>query len=129
MKIWILIQIEPVQCRRENKEKNPCDLSSSHQTRSYQTNTTTKSNKYISKYIRKLILSASHSIFHSFTASLISVCFVVMKNFFNRYIKKLSKSRNHWLLIYRLLHYFPVFSKNSIWYNVTSSPPQHTIGY
>ena len=46
------------------------------------------------------ILSASHSIFRSFITSLISVCFVVMKNFFNRYIKKLLKSRNDWLLIW-----------------------------
>ena len=29
-----------------------------------------------------------------------------MKNFFNQYIKKLLKSRNDWLLIYHLLHYF-----------------------
>ena len=38
------------------------------------------------------ILSASHSIFHSFITSLISVYFVVIKKlFFNQYIKKLLK--------------------------------------
>ena len=34
-----------------------------------------------------------------------------MKNVFNRYIKTLLKSRYDWRLIYRLLHYFPMFSK------------------
>ena len=49
------------------------EVSSSHQIPSFQTNTT------------------SNSIFHSVILSLISVCFVVMENFFNRYIKKLLK--------------------------------------
>ena len=60
------------------------------------------------------ILSASHSIFHSFITSLISVYFVVIKKlFFNQYIKKLLKWRNDWLWIYSLLHYFPMLNNFS----------------
>ena len=90
-------------------------VSYSHQIPSYHTNTTSKLNGYINKLtLPYSILSASHSIFHSFITFLISLCFVAMKNFFNRYTKKLLKLRNDWLLIYRLLHYFPTFSKSSI---------------
>ena len=35
-------------------------------------------------------------------------------HFFQQVHKKLLKSRNDCLLIYRLLHYFPMLSKNSI---------------
>ena len=53
----------------------------------------------------------------------------LMKNFFNLCIKKLLKSRYDCFLIYRLLHYFQMFSKNFIRLNVTFFSPQHTVGY
>ena len=81
-------------------------VSSSHQILSYQTNTKSKLNEYINKLTLPYLNSfCQPSIFYSFILSLISFCFVVTKNFFNRYIKKLLKSRNDQLLIYRLLYY------------------------
>ena len=85
-------------------------VSSSHQVPSYQTYTTSKSNEYINE----LTLPYFGLFCQTFHIPFDQLFFVVMKNFFNRYIKRLLKSRNYWFLIYRILHYFPMFSKNSI---------------
>ena len=49
----------------------------------------------------------SHSIFHSFTTSLINVCFVVMKNIFNQYIKKLLNRETAYFIIFQCLVKIP----------------------
>ena len=85
-------------------------VSTSHQIPSYQTYTTSKSNEYINE----LTLRYFGLFCQTFHIPFDQLFFVVMKNFFNRYIKRLLKSRNYWFLIYRILHYFPMFSKNSI---------------
>ena len=89
MKIWS--QVEPVQCRKKYKQQSllSSKVSNSHiQVPSYQTNTTSKLNEYMNK----LTLPYFNSI--------------VIKNFFNRYIKTLLKSRYDWFLTYR---YFIIF--------------------
>ena len=84
-----------------------------------------KLSENIATYARReivnlILISASHSIFQSFVTSLISVCFAVMNNFFNHYIKKLLKSRKDWLLSCRSLHQFPVFT-----YSLTDITSSH----
>ena len=111
MKIWFLSQMSQKMIFKFNVAKNvnktilaifksfkqPLDtrLSKQHN----------KQVKWIHKKVNFTLFSASHSIFLSSVTSLISVCFAVKKNFFNRYIEKLLKSKNDWLLIYHLLHY------------------------
>ena len=74
-------------------------VSSSHQIANYHTNTVSKLNEYISKLLHLIaVLSAGHSIFHSFITSLISVCFVVMKLFFQPVHKKVIKIKK-WLAL------------------------------
>ena len=103
-------------------------LSSSSQIRSYHTNTTTKLNEYrnnltlpsFNVFCQPLHVASFYNIFDQ--------CLLCSyENLFQPVHKKLLKSRNDSLLIYRLLHYFSVFSKISIWWNAISFPPWHSI--
>ena len=106
------------------------EVSSSRQIPSYQTNTTNKLNKYICKltlpYFTSFCQPFHISLFYNIFDQRLFCCY---EKRFQPVHKKLLKSRNDWLLIYRLLHYFSMFSKNSIRENVISSPPRHTVGY
>ena len=90
--------------------------SSSHRIPNYHTITRSKLNEFINK----LTLSYFSSFCQPFNFLFFQTIFdrhlfYCQENlFFNRYIKKLLKSRNDWLLNYRLLHYFPMLSKNYI---------------
>ena len=91
-------------------------VSSSHQIPYYHTNTKSKLNECINKltlpYFTSFCWPFHIPFFYNIFDQRLLCCYE--KLFFQPVHKKLWKLRNDSLLMYRLLHYFPMLSKNSI---------------
>ena len=105
--------------KKKKQSLRTSKVSSNHQIPSNQTNNTTSMlNEYTSMYINKLTLPYFNSFcqpFHIPFFIIFDQClFCCYEKLFQLAHKKDIKSRNNWLLIYCLFHYFPMFSKNAI---------------